>query len=639
MRDRTPRTLITLPTELLEDIVLRLPSLGTAAATCRTLKDLTSHPSTQRRWIAQWFLNRTGTEVQKHRGIIPTSFLRSELPEDPVETLWRLLLTDPAEPFDRLSLLYEETREDPPVNRFYVNGIVRRAPISRVLGTPNAEYASTVLVNGSPLEYLLSVFPPPLDAVWHPGNGYSPRGPAGERFWTSIMMFAAFHNLVGAFRLALEKVIVGVGEGWKDICQDAMQSAVMGGAIDVVRFFVSSGIRLRTTSGVGRVSRVGWKDCLREAVEEADFEDAESSMHRARVVQCFLEACGNGRDDDGMGIWDHLMPLGAGDAGVMEVLLRRACPNKLAAFNANNLTIAQLHNIALDHLTKIHNRAAPDFYVDSIARIAIVARRLDILLPIGRHFTAFQSATIPRTYLEHLMRLLHLAIAPPSRSTNDTSSDVLATAEIIQFLLNHIPAESWALPSTPPAASPMFEHLLPPPPHPSIPLPSPRSPSRTKEFLDLTVKTGNPAVLVHMLRHGLDLSHPHAHRAVSGSLTVGIMRRPYSDHAKRGLDYLVDIGQVDVRRDGGFAAQVAAESGDIESLEWLRSKGLEYGGRDGWIALTKSREVMNRQLDSRFDFAAGERMKERARLAGLGVQWLEAIGAGSEWDGGYQMGR
>ncbi|KAJ3250371.1 hypothetical protein HK104_007469, partial [Borealophlyctis nickersoniae] len=371
-------TLTSLPNELLESILLRCSLFTAASSTCRTLHSVANHPSVLKRWILQYI-----DQISPPTATTP-------------HTKWNALLTQ--DPFIRLSELYRSSFTDAAENKFEVAALVRRAPVpSRVLGRRNGS-----------LEALLNVLPPPDDGAVRVG-GSAVYG--GDMYWTVILHFAAFYGLTGAFEKCLaklEQLMRHDKEVVRAIVADALEAAVMGSAMEVVQLIRGKGYGFGSTQA-GRIAE--WGAALKEQIEDG----CGDSTERAAMVQCFLAACGNLRDESGLAVWDDLIPAAAGDAQVLRVLLARANPKCAPLSLLPSASIDKLHDIAIQHLFATIPATNVVLVVEYVARIATIANRPDILTRLSPYWTESTTKLTLRATHDLVLRLLRLALAGPGR--------------------------------------------------------------------------------------------------------------------------------------------------------------------------------------------------------------------------------
>ncbi|TPX67051.1 hypothetical protein SpCBS45565_g04007 [Spizellomyces sp. 'palustris'] len=391
-----------LPTEVLEDIVARLPSLKPTAETSILLRSVSLSPHTKRAWIYDWFMEY-------------------------YDANWEFLLND-ALVWDRLSVCFRGTEEYAGVNRLMVKAC--REVSSTVVR--NAE-AVEILRQDGMFRSLLGACPPSLTATWHPGQRSSQRCIDGESYWTSAFYFACFYGLLDAASFCLE-VLEEIldAKSLHGILEDALENAAMGGAQPIVTVLRSKGYCIHWETGLDRV--VEWCADLLEILDDACLSQLDPPDLSS--LDCVLDAFTPAPTECGLHIWDFVLHAGIGNKRIMESCLvranRKTTPDLLAETNAY-LTNHPPHPMTSTYLSALS-------IIQSLTDHSAATTTLDTLSTVSELH-----------HSETLTRLLHMAPATPFLlqyikyiPQKDILDTVLLTCNE-NLLIHHLKVATWDL--------------------------------------------------------------------------------------------------------------------------------------------------------------------------------------------------
>ncbi|KAI8819978.1 uncharacterized protein EV422DRAFT_568423 [Fimicolochytrium jonesii] len=583
-----PLPLLSLPTEVLEQIALYLPTLLPISHTHRLLRLIIHHPSTQRKWVRRWF-------TKHHAGSWEVLFRANE-------TVWKRLADGTS------SVPFGATDECGSVNRFAVRDAVKEG-----MGMWEGDVIATLGCVRGMLRSLLAVAP--YTPASEGRDADAEVGDVGaalteREFWKRVAMFASYFGQVEAVDVALnalarlpavipsEDAAKGQpkSEDFASVLARALHCAVLGGAKPTVMYLRTRhnavlSLSDHSATGDDTDTLMTWCQDLEEIVMdeigESMMADEVTSAEmlaqerrnkgRADSLTCFVDALDEANRAEAT---DKLICAGMGNEAVLSVLLRRGAVG------------GDVHQAAIAHLVERYLPAwncqsgvpppqvPPTHVLNALLHGAVRAGNEKLVMALA--------PVADRTHI--LIAALRIAVTSNFNAATDMDPDH-ANLAITQTLLQRLPSVLFTpfTSSSPPAYGlHTTAHAL-------------------KDLLELILLTARPDVVSHLsdARH-ISLSHPSASPIVSSLLVSAVLHtnptqpvslsplgelrpsdipsmvtrssislsspRNTTRHIARvfaGLDALHTGLRMDVGRDARQALVLAAEFGNRAAVKWM----------------------------------------------------------------------
>ncbi|KAI9100601.1 hypothetical protein DFS34DRAFT_493991 [Phlyctochytrium arcticum] len=393
---KQPTTITNLPNELLECILVQLPTLKALKRTNSQLRSVVQAPSLRRQWAQKWFVEHYGG-----------SWLRLLKLSEPERVMW----------WTRYGNSFE--------NKFAIRSAIE-SYIDPVLREEGILYS-----------LLLTCAPSGTNSEDFEKEGV-------QELWQHVYMMACHCDMVDAAAYCLdifERFFTSHGPSalWDPLLETSLQVAMAGGARRVANLLRRRGYSSQTQKDTQRQAQT-WCEDLRDVLDDECLAPIQSRQthetgQRQTFIRGLLDVFGDLEPEILPPFWKQLLYAGVGDIGIMRLCLAKG-----------NITITSEDGSAIQQAacSLLEAELPANSTTAHLAALATLQHALSSPCLPATLDTLYSSS--PTAYSETLIRLMYLL--PTSASSlfcyltksRISQQDLLTTVllQVNEPLLQHI---------------------------------------------------------------------------------------------------------------------------------------------------------------------------------------------------------